>query len=168
MQKIKEAEKKALSNIDILNAVNNKCNLVTYSDIQHYRNIDDLLGPYHCCVILYESDGDCGHWCVLQRRKDGKLEFFDPYGIPIDDKIKWNTENVYCPELTKLIVDNKESLVYNDQPLQKMKKNINTCGRHVISRILNRNMDIDEYCDVVTNFKPWAADDVVTYLTLNI
>ena len=38
---------------------------------------------------------------------------------------------------------------YNDHKLQKRSKSISTCGKHVINRILHRNLTIDEYNDLL-------------------
>lgn len=169
-QQIDQAKSKPLSDADIMSAIFNKANLVLYSDIKNYKNIDSLLGKHKCCVVLYEGDSETGHWCCILRNRNGELEFFDPYGVKLDDEIKWNKNNKYPKELTELILKNNEPIIYNDQKLQKLSPDISTCGRHIISRILLRKMDLDTYCDMLRSFKKkgFDSDDIVTLLTIDI
>src|ERR1700752_4623163 len=82
MNIIKHYEYIALSNHDIMSLLHDKVNIVLYPDLHKYQNIDQLLDPYDCCIILYEAKSKpspYGHWCALIKR-DNMIEFFNPYG----------------------------------------------------------------------------------------
>jgi len=170
MELIKQLKTKPLSNFDILEAVDNECNLVTYSDIKNYKSLDELLGPHKCCVILYESDNECGHWVLIMKHKNGEIEFFDPYGVKIDSELKWYPSMKVYPELTKLLVENGKPVVYNDRPLQSKSKQIATCGYHCVSRIKLKDMDVDDYCDLMKSFKKQHlnSDDMAVIFSLKL
>ncbi len=82
---INELMKKPLSNTDILEAVHHKTNLVTYKELMGFSTLQQLLGKYKCCVILYDiNESNCGHWCLIMQNNSDEVEFFDPYGLIID------------------------------------------------------------------------------------
>ena len=63
---------------------------------------------------------------------------------------------------------NRYNIEFNDYKLQKKSSDIATCGRHVISRIILKNLDIDEYHEFLSSFKSYGLkpDDVVTIISL--
>ena len=62
-QLLKQYESRALSDSDMFRLLNNKCNLVLYPDLHLYKNIDQVLGKYGCCILLFEAKKNYGHWC---------------------------------------------------------------------------------------------------------
>ena len=108
---------KSLSGGDILNALDQKCNLVLYSQIHNFNSIEELLGKYKKCVILYHTSENYGHWTALYENK-GTIYFFDSYGIIPDNELKF---------------------------LHKEKPNIATCGRWCINRLQNTDISVDNY-----------------------
>ena len=76
---------KSLSDTDILNYMNGKTNLIQYKEIINYDNIDDLLGQYKKCVLLYHTRENYGHWTCLYKVKN-TIYFFDSYGVIPDDE----------------------------------------------------------------------------------
>ena len=55
--------------------------------------------------------------------------------------------NQYRNKLADLLYDasSQFQINFNNHKLQKEGKDIATCGKHVISRILNRDLTIDQY-----------------------
>ena len=165
---------KALTDSEIMNALNHRCNIIKYSDIHKLNNIYELLGEHLACVILYEKRPRMGHWvcCFLVNRN--RIEFFDSYGIFIDDELNFidkefkKEKNMTVKYLSKLIKkSNIPEIEYNQYVFQELKKGINTCGRHCVVRLLNRRLSLDEYANRIdkTNINP---DRLVTILTKNI
>jgi len=103
-------------------------------------------------IILYSSKPDYGHWTALVKTPEG-IEYFDPYGEHIDEAKKnvnkqfLKKTNQYNNRLAELLLRASQfhNIHYNDHKLQKRSKSISTCGKHVITRILHRNIPIDEY-----------------------
>ena len=79
---------KSLSNDEILRYMNNKCNLIQYKDIHKYKSIDELLGKYKKCVILYHTSENYGHWVCMYEYKN-IIYFFDSYGFIPDDELNY-------------------------------------------------------------------------------
>lgn len=82
------------------------------------------------------------------------INFFDSYGNNGDEVKDDLDENLM--ELTgqandllsKLLYDaNQEGyfIEYNEKPLQKLKKGVNTCGRFVVLRILTKNFPLEDF-----------------------
>lgn len=148
---IKQFEKIALSNFDILKLLDNKCNIVLYPNIHKYKDIDELLGSFGVCIILYETQPKYGHWIAILKTDKDSIEYFNPYGgVPdnaldsIPKKFKISS-NQNLPYLSVLMHDSRYNLYYNEFRFQKLNKNIKTCGRHCVVRVLCENMDIYEY-----------------------
>lgn len=158
----------ALSGKDILKLVDGKANLVIYEDIHKYKTLDDLLGPYGACVILYCFKPKYGHWCCIFKRKPDTIEFFNSYGgkpdstlYLINDDYRKNS-NQWYPYLCKLIYDSGYNIEYNEHQFQKFDNDIYTCGRWACMRLLLRDLSLKEFKKL---FKNKYGDEVVTFLT---
>src|SRR5208337_542334 len=142
MEKIKQLIEKSLSNEEILQIINNKANLISYPDVHKYRDLDELLGKYGACVILYEWKNLYGHWTCIFKLDDETVEFFDPYSLFPDKELKFINKEYRIkthqnfPYLTSLMLKSPYVLTYNDFPFQQYKEKVNTCGRWVAIRLL--------------------------------
>jgi hypothetical protein len=162
-----------LSNFDIMSKLNNKCNIVLYPDIHNYRTVDELFGGFDGCVILFESQPKYGHWVCITKHGNS-VEFFNSYGGYPDDSLKKidkqfakESKQDY-PYLTKLLLNSRYDLFYNEFPFQKKCSKIKTCGRHCIVRILEKHLDIYDYKDKLDKLcqeYDCDYDDIVTILT---
>ena len=168
MNIIERYENIGLSNKDLLELVEGKANIVVYGDIFKYKTIDELLYPYDCCFLLYESKPKWGHWCVIFKRTPENIEFFDPYGTFIDDELDLIDENFRkksnqtYPYLTYLLYQNQYQIEYNQYKFQSKGKNIKTCGRWCVCRLWYRNLTLEQFKKL---FKNKYGDKNVTYLT---
>lgn len=161
---VKNAEAKDLTGRDISAALNDAPQQVLYSDI---TTIDAMLGARGCYVMLYQFPGQSlGHW-VCGFLLQGKLHTFDPYGLQPDEPMEMmgSAETRYkdAIESSKYYPDH---VLNNRFAYQKLKSGIDTCGRHVIARLLFRMMDNEEYHTLMMGRIGRTPDERVTLLTL--
>lgn len=168
---------KNFSDSDIKRLLGNRVNIIKYSQLANVHNIDELINPYPC-VILIETAENFGHWVCLFKFGDNQLEFFNSYGgvnsrdacgFP-DDSLKFvddefaNTHNENEPYLSELLLKSNYNMSYNEHPFQKWStknKKINTCGAWVVCRIWCKDMPLKDFYKL---FK-YKGDELVTYLT---
>lgn len=172
-QIIKKAEKYDLSGDDIMRMCKNKVKIISYEDMENYKILDDIFDNNNATIILYETKKNFGHWTLLLKTSSNVLEFFDPYGLKPDEELKmdnnYNTRlhnGVLVPHLTYLLNDSSYKLNYNKKRLQQFLKDINTCGRWCVSRVLMRHLDLSTYQKLFTNNVNHTPDFWVTSYTL--
>lgn len=168
---IKQLEKQPLSGYQILNALNGNINIMTYRELIKIDNLDTILGPYHACVILYESRDSFGHWVLCFMRDNGNIEFFDSLSYFPDDELSFISKsyklknNLCYPYLIKLLYNSGRQIEYNDHKLQQDKSS--TCGRWVLVRYVLRDMNIDDFANLFIG-KKYIPDEIVCYITRDI
>lgn len=169
MERLKELKAIPLSDTDVLKLVDGKAKVLLYSDLANYDTIEDALGPNQAIFLLYETQKDYGHW-VSVFKEGNTIEFFDPYGIFVDNELEWIPSNFRevsgqkYPQLSYLLskVPEKINLIYNNHKFQKTGKGINSCGRWSALRLAYRDMSLDKFKDL---FLGAGSDDMVTLLT---
>ncbi len=125
--------------------------IIMYNELPKFQNIEDILKKDgDCCVLMYQDSPNSGHWCGLLRQPK-RIEFFDAYGKYPDTELSW----VASGERKELGIDGKYlsnlfnktpiKIVFNTEPYQKQGNEIATCGRHVVFRILNKNLPLGKY-----------------------
>lgn len=177
----------ALSGDDIQKLVPFRVKVYRYSDIKDFDNIDQLLQPYGSVIILFETSVTkhnqfMGHWCCLCKTYDEdnneSINFFDSYGIiPDDEKKKIDKEFMQLigttdNYLSKLLWESKNkcdmTIEYNEKKLQKMAKNINTCGRWCAVRLILKELSLRDFQAFMERLKlqyKRPGDEIVTILT---
>jgi hypothetical protein len=176
--KLKRLKQKSLSDDEIFNALKGHTRIFLYRDIINAYDIDDLFGPYDSVVLLYEKEPQVGHWVALLRNND-VIEFFDSYGMFPESEKDYIDQNFIKMsgqrqnKLAQLLHDAwyiGYRVEYNNYDLQVMKDGVSTCGRHVISRIWNKHLNIDEYNKFINSFRNEGLnpDDVVSIITKNV
>jgi hypothetical protein len=172
---LKYYENIALTNFDILKLLNGKANIVLYPDLYRYGTIDQLLGQYEACILLFEARPNYGHWVCIFKLNDNTLEFFNPYGGFPDDSLRListkfkKKSHQDKPYLSLLMLQSSYELTYNEFQFQSRKGDIKTCGRHCVVRILNRDKSLYEYHTLLNQLcKKYNTDydGVVTLLTI--
>lgn len=161
-----------LSGADIQRITLNKCNIITYDDLQYITDIGQLLGEYNAVIILYTTSKNYGHFCSLML-KGGILEFFDPYGYNVDEELKI-IDNLHLrkdgitntPHLTYLIQTSNYKFTYNKLQLQEEEAHVNTCGRWAALRVRLREYNLNTFIKLMTNNKFYNGDFWVSALTL--
>ena len=165
-----------LSDIDIFRKLNGRINVIMYSDLNKVNNIEDVMVD-DSVVILYEKRRKNGHWvCLVRYLKKGvpTIEFFDSYGIfPDDEKKKIRDDFLVSSgqkynKLAELLLraSDRYRIEFNNYKLQKISPDIATCGRHVIARIMNKHLDIDQFNKFMRSFKGLTPDDVASILSI--
>ena len=171
---IYRAEDYELSGDDIMRITDHKTKLILYSDLEQVNNIDEILYQYNCCVILYQLEINVGHYVCLIKHKNNTLEFFDPYGMFIDEELKYSKYNlrrhkgVVTTHLTALIDKSNYKLISNDLKLQKFKEHVNTCGRWVCMRIRFKDVSLKRFAELFKKNKCYDGDFWVSAMTLLI
>lgn len=164
---------KSLSGTEVLNLLDNKCNLVQYSDVHNIKSIDELLGPHKKCVMLYHTSTNYGHWCCIYEYND-TIFFFDSYGskpdtqlkfLPRDLKQELNSNHNY---LIKLMYDSGKEVEYNQHDLQSRKLGVNTCGRWCVNRLRFPEISIDDYYQLFKDASKYMPIDELICLLVPI
>ena len=169
---IKKAEDYDLSDDDVLRITDNQTKIFLYSDLENVNTIDEILEPYDCCVILYQLEANIGHWVCLIKRGARKIEFFDPYGLSIDEELKYSKYNLrkhngeVVPHLTALLEKSNYKIKSNKVQLQQFKEHVNTCGRYCALRIRFKDISISKFIDLLTKNKYYNSDFWASALTL--
>jgi hypothetical protein len=168
---IDKLKTKPFSGGDIVEAVDGNTKIVRYPEIHKYNTIDELLHPHNCCVILYESKPRYGHWICILKQPNNTLEFFDPYGMGIDEQLKFipkhfrqQTKQKY-PLLIRMFLNSPYNIVINHMKIQKFNKDVSSCGRHCAMRLISRDLPLRNYQQLMKKEDGLDADDKVTYLT---
>lgn len=175
LKTLKKLKKKALSNKDIIDNVKHNISFVTYPELENFNSLDDVFDDNKSILILYLQSPNFGHWTCLNKLGNNLIEFFDPYGILIDNELKFNSKELNdkleqdAPFLSKLMIDSQYNLSYNEFSFQEEASNINTCGRHCIVRMNHLNLSLNQYKNVFSKLKKFLSpDDVVTIMTFDI
>jgi hypothetical protein len=164
---------KALTNYEISAALNDEVRVIRYEDIPRFHNVQELLFPYGCCVINYPIEVDVGHWVVLLYTKNDRrqkiIEFFDPYGMFPDNEFLFSNINKANPHyLSQILLTSHYPIEYNEVDYQRRSEGVDTCGRHVINRVLHRDWNMKKYNKTFGPASGHDPDALVTYLTEEI
>jgi len=171
---LKRYEDIALSDKDILKLLEHRAVIHLYPQLHYFSTIDQLLGHFGACILLFEAQKNYGHWCCVWKLNPSTVSFFNPYGGYPDDSLEYINDSYRKrsyqdnPLLSELLLASPYELTYNDVAYQKHSKNIRTCGRHCVVRLWNRNMTDEEYDDYIKhNCQLYKVnpDELVTLLT---
>ncbi len=172
---IKIAEKIPLSGQDLKNITNGKANILRYSDLMNYQNIEQVLGEHGAVIILYQTERDFGHYASLFKSShdpQGTLIFFDSLGITMDKELKLSTFNaknmggVAVAHLTDLVNASNYKVISNTKKLQLNAFANNTCGRYAAMRIVWRALSNKEFNYILLSNKFYNPDYWISILTL--
>jgi hypothetical protein len=167
-----ERVERFLSAEDILKLARGEANMIKYNALENVQHIEQILQPYGACIILYEVAPNMGHWTTVFKDKKGTLEFFDPYGLQIDEQLS-HLPAPYChsaPHLTRLLVDAVSrgyKVTYNPWHFQtRNAPDVSTCGRWVGARLfLRRHLTLPEFKKYFFKPQQRVSDYVITYFT---
>ena len=131
----------SLSNIDIAMYLDNP-NIVKYADLDdNFDSIDQVFDGYPYVIILIESGLNKGHWCCLTRYGNS-VEIFDSYGGTIDHELSFISKKMKAKLgeadncLATLLKKSSYKTIVSKHKFQSESDNVDTCGRHVVLRIL--------------------------------
>lgn len=125
-----------------------------YSDLKNYSDIDELLpNDKDFKIILIEQENNLGHWVCIMKHGN-TIEYFNPYGIKVDNDKKWigKIKNALLGQsqdmLSEMMERSPYKCIYSKKRFQKLRPEIQTCGRWCILRIIcmkDLDMDIKEF-----------------------
>ena len=174
--KLDEIIEESLGDDDIRQYLPN-ATILKYSDLCKYNDIDEIIpNEKDYAIILYEDSPNRGHWtCIC--KLNNNIEFFDSYGGKIDNPLNWTPIeqrkqlNEDVPYLSNLIDKSNYDAIYNDVKYQGMKGGINTCGRHVINRLLymlKLSLNSRDYYKLMEHIKKATGRDYDDIVSLSV
>jgi hypothetical protein len=154
--------------------LNPNVRIISYDELQYIDDIDEMLHPSGCCIILYMQGSNYGHWVCIYV-VDDTINFFCPYGYKIDsneyvksvedDALLFETGQIFNI-LTELLVNSRyDKILYNDEQFQILADDVKTCGRWVTIRLWLRFISDRLFKKFVTYFDD--REELVTMLTDN-
>jgi hypothetical protein len=145
---------KPLSDHDITKITGGRCNVILYNQLKDYEHLTDAMGENGCCVILYQTSVDFGHWICVLEHKNGTLEVFDSLGMKPDAELKYVPDELYSGKLLSYMIVKGEykKVIYNKHKLQRDKTS-NCCGKWCVIRMMFKQKSLPEFIDMFTNDK---------------
>jgi hypothetical protein len=172
---IKDIYSQDLTGSDIQITTNGKCPVHLYKDLLKYNSIQEILGEYNKCIVLFpvKSSQD-GHWCCMIYHDDiNTLEWFDPYGFSWDQELKYSEDTKWTQyniigQLMQKAQEQGIKTMWNKYRFQQLKDGINTCGKHSSIRARFSYLKIDEYAKLMLhqNETPDYLVSILTFITL--
>lgn len=147
--------------------------IIKYAELANYNTIEDLLpNDRSYKIILVETEVNRGHWISIMRYKDrygvDTIEFFNSYGNKPTSELNFVKKCMAFvlgqhENLLRTLLDRTDKrVIYNKKKFQKYSPKINTCGRHVVSRIVAMKklmMDLEEYISYIEKAKEFYDAD---------
>ena len=143
-----------------------------YNELKKWRSIWDIFAASgkEYFVVLYQQTPIKGHWVgvLTSHDKSGNkvIEVYDPYGVKVDHQFKATKLLPSYRYLSALLLKSGVPIHYNHVPVQAYGQGINTCGRHVIHRIINKHIELDRFLQLFfmdAQQKNMSTDELVTY-----
>jgi hypothetical protein len=145
----------ALSDEDIRNCLGDDIKINVYPDLAKCRSIDELFDSKGRAILLYlVSSETSGHWVCLMK-KNGRIEFFDPYGDAPEETKKYVNPKLLdklkqTPNyLLDLLAKSEKPVFYNTHPFQSERSDVATCGRHCITRLAYLPFTTEKYKSII-------------------
>ena len=171
-QDVKDAAKYSLSSDDIRRSLNNDVSILLYEDLANVDDIRHIFEPSNNVVLLYpDTQYNQGHWVALMYHPNrNHIIYFDPYNLSIRKSLEYSRHlhnKPYILALPELLERFPGTLdLKTKHRMQVMTDNISTCGRHVISRIIHRDLSNEEYERYLV-YDKLSADEIVTLITVD-
>lgn len=160
-----------LSDKDLKRIFNDQVKIIKYKKIKEYNDLSELLMPYGRTIILIETSPNRGHWTccfVGEGKQEGKIFYFDSYGVPPDGQLKnidYDTRRMLGEGQEDLIpLFHNYNILYNKHKLQAHIKGTATCGRWCTARMILNNLNSDQFAKLFLNKKN-KPDDIITNAT---
>jgi hypothetical protein len=173
MTTLQEAKAYPLGDDDINKILEPDTHIFTYPYLKQVKDIDEIFDPYGRAMMLYLTENEnTGHWVCLIRRPD-EIEFFDPYGEPIDKQLTWVGKGKRMeleqerPLLSKLLREKGLPVVFNKTKFQKVDDDVATCGRHCVIRLLFKDLPLPKYAEMIKK-SGMTPDEFVTRKTYDL
>lgn len=128
---------------------NLKTKWILYEDLARFTTIEQLMGNLNTVFVLLQIIGhsvkpQIGHWISLSIDDKGIVNYYDPYGLTIEqDLIITNNRDLFSKLLKSSTVN------INRNRHQSIRENQNECGRHTVVRSIFHFMNNDQYHSLV-------------------
>lgn len=138
-------------------------------DQLHGKSLQDVMSEGKAIIYMRikneigRQTSAVGHWIALLKQVDERgdfIEHFDSYGLSLDKELALTHSDKYLSYLLQ-----NERVFEGKKRLQKVRENVNTCGRHVVQRC-NMPLSYSEYVHFLSTIE-CPADTAVTLMTLN-
>ena len=148
-------------------AMRNGLQSIDYEKIIKMKSLRQVLPKPTSGVLIFFTDHakpnkPIGHFCLLFRTPRTGVVFFDPLGHSLHGILNiTHNRNKLLTMLNSLSSGFHENRI----PYQRQSKEVQTCGRHCITRWNAATLKPKEYSSLM-HLPGMSADDVVTLLTL--
>jgi hypothetical protein len=163
---IQSLEKEDLSFEDLKRMMGPKWDAETrflnWDELANYKLMSELMTK-PAVIILLHIEGphapSVGHFILLLDFND-HLEHFDSYGLTMEEELAITHEQ----HLTRIFKTYRKPVINNTKKLQTFRKDINTCGRWIVTRRMLSHLTLDKFLKFISNFH-LNPDDLVTAMT---
>ena len=170
------------TNTDIKKILGKRINIIPYPELKKYSSFDSCFQNNGCFVLFFETtNSSTGHWQCVFKTSDDSYQFWDSYGLkPSGDKnyiqknilVELDEIKPYLPNLINYELKNGSNVIFNANDYQSWKNDVSTCGRHVCSRLLYKNLNEKQYYNFLKKYmadnKLNSFDEAVVNITYNI
>jgi hypothetical protein len=165
-----QAKAYALSDDDIRSLLGGNIKVTTYPDLEKLSHLNELFDSKGRAVLFIPQQSERqGHWvCLIKNGRE--IEFFDPYGEPPEaqkdtvPKSKLEQMRMNEPQLARLLDDSGYRILFNKVQLQQLKDDVQTCGRHCVTRLLYYRHPIQSYRRIIER-SGMSPDEFVVKVT---
>lgn len=171
--KLEEVKNYSLSDADIEEVIPDDTVIFKYPELKNVKDINEIFDDHGRAIMLFLTNSDTsGHWTAFLK-KGRTIEFFDPYGVKPDDQKKWlskdkleelGQEEDYLTRLLNKAKKDGYKIIYNKYPFQIDRGDINTCGRHILTRLMLKNLSLPNYKKLILSSKV-SPDEFVSLFT---
>lgn len=115
----------------------------TYSELEDDASLDELIpNKTGTCILLIETEPNSGHWVALLKYGN-VVEFFNSYGdapghevalIPTEMNEELDQSSRDILDILDREYQRGKEVIYNKAKLQKISRDIGTCGKHCVLR----------------------------------
>jgi hypothetical protein len=159
LEQMRKTLEYSLSDADLRHILGNDCRIIEYADLDHFKDMDDLLpNEEDYVIILIESKPSSGHWTSITKSK-GVITLMDSYGSKLTDELDFISRTMNRmlgqtkQELENLIksVPDDHEVIYNKTRLQAENPSISTCGRWTAAwiQMFKLGYTLQEFLDIV-------------------
>ena len=167
---IKTIYEQDLTGQEVAITTNGKCPVHLYHDLLNFNHIKEVIGPHNACIVLFPvKSASNGHWiAILYHPETNTIEHFDSYGFSPDTELQYSSDPETRDNLLMRFYNQARNegynFIHNQYRFQKLKDNVNTCGKHASIRCRFRYLNIDDYAKLMLGQKE-SADYLVSILT---
>ena len=143
-------------------------NFFLYDELKG-KTMSEIMSKGKAIILMqiHNAEGETmpgvGHWIALLTGVDDRgdfIEHFDSYGIGMDKELALTHSEPLLKDLTK-----GHRVKQDKEKLQMVREEVNTCGRHCVSRC-NLPLTYEEYVQFLRTVQ-CPPDTAVTLMTIN-